>query len=195
LIEMIGVLAVIAILASLLIPKVVGSINDARVNGVCVSLATLRTAAVEHMGKYGQLNALFGTNSLTGSGGIVVANYDTQILIPEGLLDKPFSTPIGSSAVVQLVAGGSEASGAFHPGGSSGGYWLDGTASTSTTNEQFVLEAVISGVSARDAKSLNDLLDGPALGAVPGAADGAGRVEYVAPASGATTVYIYLTGN
>ena len=186
---MIGVLAVIAILASLLIPKVVNAINEARVNGVCVSLATLRSAAVEHMGKYGQLNSLYGTNNQTA---VPIPNYDTAILMPEGLLDKPFTSPIGSSAVVKLVAGGSEASGL--PSG--GGYSLDGSANRVTTNEQFVLEAVISGVSAQDAKALNDLLDGPALGLDAGGVnDPRGRVEYALPTSGPTTVYVYLTGN
>ena len=65
LIEMIGVLAVIAILAALLIPKVFSAINDARVNGLCVTCETLKTAVADHYGKYGRLDATFGTNALT----------------------------------------------------------------------------------------------------------------------------------
>src|SRR6266704_1896316 len=56
LIEMIGVLAVIAILASLLIPKIFNAINNARVNNAIVSYNTVKTAVADHYAKYGGLD-------------------------------------------------------------------------------------------------------------------------------------------
>jgi hypothetical protein len=171
----------------MLIPRVFEAINNARVNNAAVTCETLKAAAADHYGKYGKLDYLFGTNGLT----IPITNYDTAILMREGLLDKPFSVKIGggdpsTNCVLQLVAGGLERGGT--------GYQLDGTANTLTTNAQFVLEAVIFGVSAADAKDLNDRIDGGTLSGVVGAADPKGRVEYGAISSGGSgTVYVYLT--
>ena len=75
------------------------------------------------------------------------------------------------------------------------GFLLDGTGATSTTNAQFVVEAVLYNVSANDAKDLNDRIDGVALGAGNVTSpDNKGRVEYAAPSAGATDVYLYITG-
>jgi prepilin-type N-terminal cleavage/methylation domain-containing protein len=73
LIEMIGVLAVIAILASLLVPKVFGAIRDAQINGTALSVATIKTAVVDHYGKYNTLSQWSSNNTLvnlTFSGGV-----------------------------------------------------------------------------------------------------------------------------
>ena len=91
LIEMIGVLAVIAILAALLIPKVFNAINDARVNNVIVSYETIKTAVTDHYGKCGALNLT--TNGAPCTPGQLAA-YDTGVLLPEGLIDKPFTVKI-----------------------------------------------------------------------------------------------------
>src|SRR2546426_12807677 len=56
LIEMIGVLAVIAILAAMLIPRVFEAINSARINNAAVSCETIKTAAADHYGKYGRFD-------------------------------------------------------------------------------------------------------------------------------------------
>src|SRR5438477_7145883 len=81
LIEMIGVLAVIAILAAMLLPKVFSAINDSRVNNAAVSVETIKTSATDHYGKYNKLSSKFGTNDLGSS----IASYDTAILMAEGL--------------------------------------------------------------------------------------------------------------
>jgi prepilin-type N-terminal cleavage/methylation domain-containing protein len=186
LIEMIGVLAVIAILAALLIPKVFSAINDARVNNTCVSTETIKTAVVDHYGKYGKLNSLFGTNDITS---LPITNYCAQILMPEALIDKPYYAKIAggdpsTNSVIQLVA----ASASTPP--ASGAFALDGGTASTTTNGM-VIQAVLYSVSAQDAKDLNDRIDGPALGSGVGQTDAKGRVQY----SGAdpTTVYIYIT--
>jgi prepilin-type N-terminal cleavage/methylation domain-containing protein len=187
LIEMIGVLAVIAILASLLIPKVFSAISQARVNGVTISTDTVKTALVDHYGRYGNFDQLFGTNSaaVTFNNGIF-SGYDTNILIVEGLLDKPYIAAISTNATIQLCQGGHENGNALN------GYQLAGPAQGITTNAQYVLEAKLMGVSQQDAKDLNDRIDGTPLGAAVGVADNVGRVEYTLSGNTAT-VYIYLT--
>jgi prepilin-type N-terminal cleavage/methylation domain-containing protein len=178
LIEMIGVLAVIAILAALLVPKVFSAINDARVNNACVSIETIKTAVADHYGKYGRLDACFGTNAVS-----MGTNYCSAVLLPEALIDKPFNVKIGTpdspTTQVQIVNGGGAV-------GSSGGYSLDGTSGVSTGTGTMVVEAVISGVAAQDAHDLDTRIDGAALG------NSAGRVQY-ATNSFPTTLYVYIT--
>lgn len=198
LIEMIGVLAVIAILASMLIPRVFEAINSARVNSTAVACETIKTAAADHFGKYGQFDLLNGQPPVVQAGSPIVTNYDLTVLMPEGLLDKPFSAKIAgadanANSFVQLVRGTAGNLG----GPDQKGYSLDGTGSISTTNASFILEAVIKHVSQADAKDLNDRIDGTALGTPNGALgvpDTFGRVEYGAPQSdGSVDVYVYLT--
>ena len=184
LIEMIGVLAVIAILAALLIPKVFNAISSARINNASVSIETIKTATADHYGKYGSLTALWGTNNLPLS----ISDYCSQVLIPEALIDKPFAVKIGTNAVIQVVAPQSSS-------GSGGWYSLDGSGSNSVAGATAIVEAVISGVAAQDAKDLNDQVDGVTPLGVPDlvSADTKGRVEYAAPSGGLTTVYVYIS--
>lgn len=192
LIEMIGVLAVIAILAALLVPKVFSAISDARVNSVCINCSTIKTAIADHAGKYGKLDQIFGTNSVQFASNIS-AGYDTNVLLAEGLIDAPFTTKIASSpnsqgnSTIQIVQGGHENN------NSANGYRLDGV-NNGTAGAQYVIEAMLLNVSAQDAKDLNDRLDGPSMGAVDlTTRDSMGRVEYAAPVNGTTTVYVYIT--
>src|SRR5947209_15739227 len=83
LIEMIGVLAVIAILASMLIPRVFEAINSARVNATAVACETIKTAAADHYGKYGQFNLIFGQTNVFTSGPNPFVGYDTKVLMTE----------------------------------------------------------------------------------------------------------------
>jgi type II secretory pathway pseudopilin PulG len=177
LIEMIGVLAVIAILAALLIPKVFSAINDARVNNACVSIETIKTAVADHYGKYGRIDAQFGTNAIA-----MGTNYCNAILMPEGLIDKPFAVKIGTAdspnTLIQIVNGGGTL-------GGSGGYSLDGSGTVTTPTGTMVVEAKIDGVAVQDAKDLDTRIDGTALGST------AGRVQY--STNSPTTVYVYIS--
>src|ERR1035441_3027645 len=132
LIEMIGVLAVIAILAALLIPKVFSAINQARVNGVTVSLDTVKTALVDHYGKYGSFAVVYTNGALQPLTITAInAGYDTNVLVLEGLLDKAFAAPICTSATIQICPGGQENSNAKT------GYQLGGAGVGITTNSQY----------------------------------------------------------
>jgi prepilin-type N-terminal cleavage/methylation domain-containing protein len=191
LIEMIGVLAVIAILASLLIPKIYEAINNARISNSALSYNTVKTALADHYAKYG---------SLTSSNGVTIATpipaFD-GILLAEGFLDKPFQVKIGTAGatntfveVRQAVAATTAPDGSNVPA-----YDLDANAApVNDATGSAVVQCVISGVTLGDAFALSTLLDGPSLSAVDssvGSDDFKGRVRYAATA--VTTVYIYVT--
>src|SRR5437667_12874494 len=96
---MIGVLAIVAILAALLIPKIFEAINNAHISHTLISYNTIKTAVMEHYGKYLSLASSNGVN-LPVSGNYT--NFD-GILLAEGLIDKPFAPKIGSSGTIQMV--------------------------------------------------------------------------------------------
>lgn len=181
LIEMIGVLAVIAILASLLIPKVFNAIANARVNNAVVSYNAIKAGVTEHYAKFG---------SLTISNTTQLASFPAEfssVLLGEQLIDKPFAVKVGNGAVVQVQTNMSLIAG-------TSGYMLDGV--NKLTNLTAVCEIVITNVAAQDAYDISSILDGPnnssplLTPASPGQ-DLGGRVVY--PVVGGN-MYIYVTG-
>jgi len=189
LIEMIGVLAVIAILASMLIPKIFEAINSARVNNAAVGYNTMKTAVMDHYGKYG---------SITSSNGVAftaqqLTNYDSLVLLPESLVDKRFTVKIGdgntTNTVVRVVA----MVGAATPDGITPNYDLDGDNVSDTGGTGNLVETVISNVAIADAIDLNNRLDGTAMGDSNTAnPDKKGRVIYANTGSGLVNVHIYI---
>lgn len=188
-IEMIGVLAVIAILAALLIPKVFEAINNSRINNAAVSYNTVKTALTDHYAKWGSLVSSNGTTIVPGAGTALV--FD-KVLLMEGFLDKPFIVKVGDGTgnhveVMPGLATNTVAS------VSNTAYDLDGGGIENDAGPvaAAVVQAVITGVTENDAKDLNDRLDGPTLGSALGTDDTKGRVKYAAGTP--TTVYIYVT--
>src|SRR6266542_6558980 len=80
LIEMIGVLAVIAILAAVLVPKVFEAINNSRVNNAAMSCQTVKTAIIDHYAKFGSLPSSNGIPFAVGAGKALV--FD-KVLVSE----------------------------------------------------------------------------------------------------------------
>lgn len=187
LIEMIGVLAVIAILAALLIPKIFEAINNARINNAAITIGTCKSAVADHYAKYGSLASTNGTAVTLPHPGFDVA------LLQEGFLDKPFSVKISSVATntVQLVQGLAPAA---TPTGTDASYDLDGAGGNDAgPATATVVEAVIYGVNANDAWELSKRIDGEALSEANAAtADLEGRVKYGTPSAN-TEVHVYLT--
>lgn len=187
LIEMIGVLAVIAILAALLIPKIFEAINNARINNACISINTVKTALADHYAKYGSLNSSNGV-SVTAP----IANFD-GILLTEGFIDKPFETKVSTTNDVAIVQGLAPATVAT---GSNAAYDLDGTGTANDAGPAtaVVVESIMQNVSANDAVEISKRLDGDNLSEPDAAtADIRGRVKYAVPSGGVTTVHVYLT--
>jgi prepilin-type N-terminal cleavage/methylation domain-containing protein len=196
LIEMIGVLAVIAILAALLIPKIFEAISSARVSNAAVNCQTVKTAIADHYAKFGALTAtetnISGTITPTT---ITVPNleYD-RILLLEGFLDKPFEAKIGTprdasatgTTVILAAIGGTDTP----------DFLLDGENAITGSH---VVYAQIAGVAGTDAFELDQRIDGPGLAAAAvGVEDDLGRVIYTEEEDDGTglgtfLVQVYLT--
>jgi len=181
---MIGVLAVIAILAGMLIPKIFEAIRNSRINATLEAYNTLKAAALDNYAKWGR----FASNNLPYTG----TEFDNVLFI-EGRIDAKASDKIpltvGSATNIYLSV-------TTGIGNGSSGYDLDGNGSADTTNAAAVVELVIGSVSGRDARDLSLRLDGPSMSATDdSSADSKGRVEYAAPSGNpkATTVYMYIT--
>ena len=103
LVEMIGVLAIIAILASLLLPRIFSAINDARVTSAALAVNSVRSAAMTHFGKYGRFGDVNGS-AITDLTTPAATNWAQEVLLRGGFLEKPFETKIsdGPSSPHQL---------------------------------------------------------------------------------------------
>lgn len=188
LIEMIGVLAVIAILAALLIPKIFEAINNARINNSILSYNTVKTAVMDHYARYGAIDKTAnggavpaGTAPTGVAAGTPGLNYYDGILLQEGFTDKPFLVKVGTNSYTHVIT--------------SAEYNLAGAtpATNDTTGATYIIEAVIQGVPALDAKDISDRLDGtqvPLNAPLPPADDVTGRVMYT---NSSQTLVIYMT--
>src|SRR6476646_10815287 len=98
LIELIGVLMVVAILASLLVPRVFNAIHNAAINQTASSLNTLKTACVGH---YAKFTCLATDGSVNPPAAILLDGSDARsaqfdkVLLWESFLDSIFSPKIG----------------------------------------------------------------------------------------------------
>lgn len=166
-VEMVGVLAVIAVLAAMLTPKILSAVNDARINSTVSSLNAVKGATVNYFSKYGNF-----TN---------MTSFD-NLLVTLEFLERPFDCRVGSGADCQVVSG---------PGFAGLGYKFDGV-TTNTASAGVVVECLISNVYIADAWALSLQMDGAALSATNNStADTSGRVEYNF-SSGKGTVYVYM---
>jgi general secretion pathway protein G len=205
LLEMIGVLAVIAILAAVLIPKVFAAIDNARVSNAAMSCNTVKTAIIDHYAKFGSLTA--GLNATAPVNfPVPTENYDTNLVI-EQFLDKPFTTKIGNGTnSIELAACATASDDVTAPNPAvldtptvgQDAFNLDGNGVTNELAGSDVIYAVITGVNVSDARALNALIDGTSTALGEGATAGQdlhGRVKYdFNSALGTpTTVYVYLT--
>ena len=184
LIEMIGVLAVIAILASLLVPKIYEAINSARISQAVLSVQTIKTAVMEHYAKF---------YSLASSNGVPLAfNNDypgfDRVLLGEGLIDQPFKLRIDPSAFLLLRA---VPTSTVVDAGSATAYDLDGDGNSDLGTAHFILEVFFANLPHADAMALNDRLDGAQLGEGLTGTDLKGRVIY--DLTKYPQVHIYIT--
>lgn len=194
LIEMIGLLTIISVLAAMLLPRIFGAIDESRVSSTASNIGTLRSATITYFGRYGffglsggvPLNAALHTNEM--------ARWDRLVLLPEGLLEVAFGSHLGTDAALQVVASVPPSTAA---NATNSAYNIDGNSTTTAANEAgsgFVIQAVMHNVALTDARALNRILDGDDTALGEGetlGVDLAGRVKYDASA-GAGTLMVYL---
>lgn len=193
LIEMIGVLGIIAVLAGMLVPRVYSAINEAAISRLAVNLHWVRSAATSYVAKYGRLGRAGGLPLDLATHADEAAHWDTAVLVPELLFEQPFSSRLGTEAVIELVAA---AAADADPATTPSAYDFDGSAvAPSVANEasggNFVLQCRLTEVTLEDAQIINRLLDSTALGVSEGD-DTVGRVKYTVDESGTCTVRVYL---
>jgi len=202
---MIGVLSVIAILAAVLVPKVFNAIANARASNAATCVKSIKSAIADHYAKYGSLawNGALSTPAAIGLpalGSGAVSNFD-QVLVAEGMLDKPFQTKLGTGTpatdVYLMTAaasnGGTVVASPNTVSVAGDAYFDLGGVGSNTVSGTVVAVAVIQGCTLEDARNLNSIIDGPSMG--EGGTSGTdimGRVKY-AMGTGPGTVYVYLT--
>jgi type II secretory pathway pseudopilin PulG len=199
---MIGVLAVIAILASLLVPRVFQAIGDSKINNAASTYNGIKSGVAEYYSKYGKLAGTNGSDLVFVSG--ISEDWDLRTLVTEGFAEKPFSVRIGNGLngsanggsrlrVVNISANTADTQAASSATTiDSGAYNLDGASVTNDVSGTLLVEAVIEGVETSDALDLNTRIDGAALGAALGSNDEAGRVKYFITTNGTAKVRMYL---
>ena len=206
LIEMIGVLTIIAILAAVVLPKVFSAITSARVTNTILAVNTVNTGITEFAAKYGTIPQATGN-----------ARID-DLLIASTFMDERFTSKIGAqtdptanrgatwslTAGVWIPSGGSAQSTAarIHSNTSNtsnpstaGGrnFRLDGR--TNLPSDSRVVYALIYNVPAKEAQDMSIRLDGDGRSAANvTSADNEGKVVYNTPNrnSGLTNVYVYV---
>jgi len=173
LIEMIGVLAVIAILAAVVAPKVFDAIKDSKITSAAEDIATLRTNVTSFFRDTGQWPIQDGTNS------DLIRNRTTPIKGWKGpYMDKNLVNPILSGGTFQVLNGDV----AFDIDG-------DGT-NDYTTNNSYVS---ISVKASDQAKALSNVIDSD--GDVTSGKKAwykAGRVRTSDSKATTTTLYVFL---
>jgi competence protein ComGC len=197
-VEIIGLLALLAILASLLVPQILKTrspaqaaaqtVNRAHVEQVVAGLAAIKAAITSHHAQFGSLASSNGL-PLTVSGSY--DHYDL-VLLGEGLLDRPFTLTIGTKAVVRLVDV-SGLSAATVVDGRSAAYDLDGDGKNDVVGASYVVELVLFGLTEDEARAVNERVDGPALAANSTGNDLLGQVTWRRPTPGSPLeLHIYL---
>ncbi len=205
LIEMIGLLAIIAVLAAVITPRVLSALESSKISATADMIGRARNAVTEFAGRYGKLPVTSANSRID------------DLLMCAGYLDQRFTVRIGAQPPtppimgatwtyansVWAAAGGASqdsqariicvASNASVPSAAAGGnYRLDGE--SNLPSGVTLISAVIPNVTCTQAKALSVAIDGDSLSAATNAVgDDAGKVAYAAPdRAGLTTVYIYL---
>jgi prepilin-type N-terminal cleavage/methylation domain-containing protein len=188
LIEMIGVLAIIGILASVVAPKVIEAIRDAKVTSSLANLNTVKSASINYYARYNAYppdstkmavvpGQSIGYSRPYGALGTVTAATTTfgDILLSEGLLEK-IASAVGENGNTQ----GINPSSATAVVGSSTSTYPSVLCKTITTQNQFtaaqnatrIIYLRIPAVSLLEAAAIKTKVDGPFTAAqISGASD------------------------
>jgi len=189
LIEMVGVLAIIAVLAGLLLPRIFAAINEARVNSAALGVNSLKSSSMSYFAKYGKFAG--------ATGGIPTAaektNWASEVLLKGGFIEKPFATRMsGTSSAIYLLDVDTTTGPITDV--ELGSFDLDGDLNNDLTLGNKAVVAELTEVALDDARELNDKVDGDGvtLGEVSTGKDLKGRVKYDFGSAQVGTVYVYV---
>lgn len=164
LMEMIGVIAVIAILASMATPMIFEAIRNARISAQAEGINALRTAVAQYYSDTGEFPVHNPASTAAGARRLMADHSSTPIAGWNGpYIEKELENHIGTSQI--YLSNQTSASYQFDLDG-------DGTVDTSDVS---VLR--LDGVSDAEAEKLSDILDGDAGGSGSAAWNAAGRVK------------------
>jgi len=181
LIEMVGVLAIVALLAGMLVPRIFKAVRQTRVQHVVQNVNTLRAAVAAYFAKHGTLQGLVDFQE-------TYQQSPDHLLVQEGFLDKPFETKFGKSPdpsnerYVYILTQAGLGPPDFR-------YDLDGDGTKDTANAKYVMEVRLYGVSKEDAQLLSQIIDGEDLTPDP---DHVGRVIRWTNDADYPYVFIYI---
>ena len=188
-IELVGVVSIMAILITLLIPRIYGVINESRITHVVMSYRSMMAGVHAHYGRWGGFRHVDGTAYAANE--YPVEDFD-RVLFEGGYINEPFILPIGngrsgndgnaamdpatdgtrlrllSIANVRegdpVTAGDTDMSGTYRlsPLNAAPAGTSAGSRETAGVDVtgSYLVEAVIPGVAIRDAQELNKRIDG-----------------------------------
>jgi prepilin-type N-terminal cleavage/methylation domain-containing protein len=197
LVEMIGVLAIIGVLAGLVLPRIFSAVSDARVNAAAVAVQSMKSASLVYFGKYGKFGDLSGNSFTEYATNAAATNFSYEVLLKGRYIEQKFTTPVSDTALVRVRAVSTDKN--QSPSVSNAAYTFDSTNSPYANDiwsGKYVIEAVLGGVTSEDARDLNRKIDGadPLLGdADEYKSDASGRVKYDwSSTTGTGTLIVYL---
>lgn len=198
LIELIGVLAIIGILAAVIVPKVIQATARSKVTSTAASYNSLKTAVAEYFAK----NSSFPQRAGVGEGNSAdeKGRFDMD-LVTGNFTEKLIAVPIGSQDLgkgaltsrTHVRSQSAVASGTVNIDATTGGDNFDLDDNVNTANfsaGSMVVSLVIPQVAVADAIELNRQLDGETADGTT--ANLTGRCIFSAPVGGLTTVYLYV---
>lgn len=184
LIEMIGVLAIIGILASVVAPRVIESIRDAKVTSAIASVNAAKSASLNYYQRYdripldGALTEVGYKNNRPGAATDAApppnaaGNADTlgHVLFYQELLMEKIKTPIGEAAGSKDFAVGcaKTSGGDCNAGGGSAKYGEDDLYFKSAGNATRVAYYFIPNLTKQEAAALGTKVNGPFPVAIQG---------------------------
>ncbi len=197
LVELVGVLAVIAVLSAMLVPQVLGIMSRSRVLDTVGSYGSIKAGAITYAAKHGLIGDATGAALDVGSAPPEALNWDGEVLFKLRLIDELFRSRISTAASVRVRP---TEPATTAPDGSNAAYNLLGAAlpANQASGAKHVVEVRLVDVQLDDAQELNRHLDGTSaeLGESAAGTDLRGRVKYdfsASPVPGMGDVYLYVT--
>lgn len=199
-VETIGVIVLIAILAAVIVPRVIGVIGRGKVNSTAQSISSIKTATMDYIAKNSTLPLRGGYG--TTNAAVTTGRFDAD-LVAGGFTEKLFTCAIGTQTfdesalssrihvrTLSAVSSATVTAATATSGGDNFNLDRD-TATADFSSGQVVASVFIPGVALADAIALNKIVDGDSNSGT--GADSIGRCIYSAAASDNTvTVLVYV---